>query len=58
MESVEIHGIDPQDLRANKLALMERLADDLAHEFSISHVTLQVETTDLDQCSLKPDDMI
>jgi len=32
MESVEIHGIDPQDLRANKLALVERLADDLAHE--------------------------
>jgi signal transduction histidine kinase len=32
MESVEIRGIAPQDLRANKLALVERLADDLAHE--------------------------
>jgi cobalt-zinc-cadmium efflux system protein len=37
---------------------LAQIADDLAHEFSISHVTLQVETTDLDQCSLKPDDII
>jgi signal transduction histidine kinase len=32
MESLEIHGIDVQNLRANKLSLVERLADDLAHE--------------------------
>lgn len=32
MESVKSHGADSQALRANKLALVERLADDLAHE--------------------------
>lgn len=32
MESVKTHGVDPQALRANKLTLVERLADDLAHE--------------------------
>jgi cobalt-zinc-cadmium efflux system protein len=37
---------------------LAQIANDLAHEFSISHVTIQVETSDLDQCSLKPDDMI
>lgn len=32
MESVKTHGADSHTLRANKLALVERLADDLAHE--------------------------
>jgi two-component system, NtrC family, sensor histidine kinase HydH len=32
MESVKIQGADSQSLRANKLMLLERLADDLAHE--------------------------
>lgn len=32
MESVKSHSADSQALRANKLALVERLADDLAHE--------------------------
>ena len=32
MESVKIPAPDPQILRANKLTLVERLADDLAHE--------------------------
>jgi signal transduction histidine kinase len=32
MESVKIPGADSQTLRANKLTLVERLADDLAHE--------------------------
>jgi cobalt-zinc-cadmium efflux system protein len=37
---------------------LNQISDGLAHEFSISHVTLQVETGDLDQCSLKSDDVI
>jgi cobalt-zinc-cadmium efflux system protein len=36
----------------------DQVADGLAHEFSISHVTLQIETGDVDQCQLKPDDVI
>jgi cobalt-zinc-cadmium efflux system protein len=36
----------------------DHVADGLAHEFSISHVTLQIETGDVDQCQLKPDDVI
>jgi cobalt-zinc-cadmium efflux system protein len=36
----------------------DHVADGLAHEFSISHVTLQIESGDVDQCQLKPDDVI
>lgn len=37
---------------------LDQVAEELAHEYGISHTTLQVETGDTDQCQLKPDDVI
>jgi cobalt-zinc-cadmium efflux system protein len=39
-------------------SFLDRTADELAHEFSIAHVTLQVEIGDTDQCRLKPENVI
>lgn len=39
-------------------SFLDKLADDLAHDFSIAHVTLQIEIGDKDQCRLAPDDVI
>lgn len=37
---------------------LDEVADALAHEFSIAHVTLQIELGDQDQCRLRPEDVI
>lgn len=38
--------------------VLDDVAEELHHEFSISHATLQIETGDTDQCRLAPDDVI
>ena len=37
---------------------LDKLADGLAHDFSIAHVTLQIEIGDKDQCRLAPDNVV
>ncbi|QFR34669.1 cation diffusion facilitator family transporter [Ancylobacter sp. TS-1] len=37
---------------------LDQVAGELAHEFSIAHVTLQIEVGDKDQCRLAPDDVV
>lgn len=37
---------------------LQDVADALAHEFSITHATLQIELGDQDQCRLRPEDVI
>lgn len=39
-------------------SFLYQVADELAHEFSIAHVTLQIEVGDKDRCSLAPDDVV
>lgn len=37
---------------------LDQVADELAHEFSIAHVTLQIEVGDEGQCRLAPGDVV
>ncbi|WP_448043108.1 cation transporter dimerization domain-containing protein [Bradyrhizobium liaoningense] len=39
-------------------SFLDKVADELAHDFSIAHVTLQIEIGDKDRCRLAPDDVV
>lgn len=70
---VEVHDLHIWPLSTTKTALtahlvmpdghpgdgfLDHVADELAHEFAIAHVTLQIELGDLDQCRLRPESVI
>ncbi|MEX0693779.1 MAG: cation diffusion facilitator family transporter [Rhodospirillales bacterium] len=70
---VDVHDLHIWPLSTTKTALtahlvmpeghpgdgfLDEVADALSHEFSIAHVTLQIELGDRDQCRLQPDEVV